>query len=78
MDNQQQLDRLEQRLDKINEALREAIEYSVSIRTDKQMKRETTDLWKAFMGEFIGDVKKKSRESGDNLLAGFGFPGIFF
>lgn len=78
MSNEKQLKKLEQRLNKILLDVKEAVDYSISIRNDKEMKREVTSLWKNFLGEFFSYVKQRSKETGDNLLSGFGFPWSLF
>jgi len=55
--------------------LREAVEISLEMKatgTDEQ--RKVNELWSLFLQEFFGYIKKRSRETKQNLLAGIRFP----
>lgn len=51
--------------------LHEAIDISIELRRQSsQSKEAVVKIWEEFMGQFFGYIKKKSKESKDNLLAG--------
>ena len=51
--------------------LHEAIDISIELRRHSpQSKDAVVKIWEEFMGQFFGYIKKKSKESKDNLLAG--------
>lgn len=66
--------------DKLSEALsilREAINMSVEIKAKGPTNnQQVCKLWGMFLGEFFGYIRKRSKETKQNLLAGISFPRI--
>lgn len=55
--------------------LREAIEISVQLKSQQPAaNKQVCKLWEYFLGEFFGYIRKRSRETRQNLLAGISFP----
>jgi hypothetical protein len=54
--------------------LQDAVEISLEIRATEQKQHEVSLLWSLFLQEFFGYIKKRSRETRQNLLAGVRFP----
>ncbi|QDR82382.1 hypothetical protein [Sporomusa termitida] len=62
---------LQQKIVNASRELNEAIDMSVELRRHSpQTKTEVMKIWEEFLGQFFGYIKKKSKESKDNLLAG--------
>ena len=61
---------LKAKIANITRDLQEAVDMSIELRTDARNKPEVIKAWEEFLGEFFGYIKKRSRESKDNLLAG--------
>lgn len=55
----------------ITKELREAIDLSIELRRQSpQSKEEVIAVWEAFLKDFFGYVKQRSKEAKDNLLSG--------
>ena len=54
----------------ITNELHAAVDLSIELRTVAENKAEVVKIWEEFLGEFFGYIKKRSKESKDNLLAG--------
>ncbi|MDF2570175.1 MAG: hypothetical protein K0R55_1779 [Sporomusa sp.] len=62
---------LQQKILNANRELQEAIDMSIELRHQSpQNKGEVAKIWEEFLGHFFGYIKKRSKESKDNLLAG--------
>ncbi|HWR41910.1 hypothetical protein [Sporomusa sp.] len=62
---------LHQKIQNASRELQEAIDMSVEIRRQSpQAKGEVVTIWEEFLSQFFGYIKKKSKDSKDNLLAG--------
>ncbi|MDF2873469.1 MAG: hypothetical protein K0R22_152 [Sporomusa sp.] len=62
---------LHQKISNARRELHEAIDMSIELRRQSpQTKEAVVKIWEEFMGQFFGYIKKKSKESKDNLLAG--------
>ncbi|NPV90868.1 MAG: hypothetical protein HPY50_08855 [Firmicutes bacterium] len=53
--------------------LKEAVDMTVEIKQKDAHNKQATWLWEDFLGDFWGYIRRKSRESGHNLLAGISF-----
>lgn len=61
---------LNERLSRVRMELQQAIDMSVELRrNDPQMKSEITHMWEEFLGNFLGYIKKRGKETRENLLA---------
>lgn len=55
--------------------LREAVEMSVKMKAEQTAAhQQICKLWEYFLGEFFGYIRKRSKETKQNLLAGISFP----
>lgn len=61
---------LREKITRISQELREAVDMSIELRANSQNKAEVIKVWEEFLGGFFGYIKQRSRESKDNLLAG--------
>ena len=62
---------LHQKILNANRELKEAIDISIELRRQSpKSKGEVIQIWEEFLGQFFGYIKKASKESKDNLLAG--------
>ncbi|BBB92644.1 MAG TPA: hypothetical protein PKA28_03555 [Methylomusa anaerophila] len=63
--------KLQERLNRIAHDLRDAVDMTIEMRQQSpQSKGEVTRLWENFLGQFLGYIKHRSKESKDNLLSG--------
>jgi hypothetical protein len=65
---------LKEKLIEALQILQEAIEISLETKTAGTVQQEVSHLWSLFLQEFLGYIKKRSREKKQNLLAGVRFP----
>jgi hypothetical protein len=65
------IEMLHEKIINANRELHEAIDMSIEIRRHSPEKKgEVVKIWEEFLGQFFGYIKKRSKESKDNLLAG--------
>ncbi len=65
------IEMLRQKITNANRELHEAIDMSIELRRHSpEIKGEVVTIWEEFLGQFFGYIKKRSKESKDNLLAG--------
>jgi hypothetical protein len=65
------IEMLHQKITNATHDLHEAIDMSIDLRRHSpEVKKEVMKIWEEFLGQFFGYIKKKSKESKDNLLAG--------
>ena len=65
---------LEKTIAEATKKVREAVDISVAMKIDASDCNESvTKIWEAFLGDFMGYVKEKGRETGHNLMAGISF-----
>ena len=68
---------LEKTLGEASKKVREAVDISVAMRMrDPNCNEGVTKAWEEFLGDFMGYVKEKGRETGYNLMAGISFSRI--
>jgi len=61
---------LNEKLSRVKMELQQAIDLSVEIRhNNPQVKPEITHIWEEFLGHFLGYIKKRGKETRENLLA---------
>lgn len=61
---------LNERLSRVKMELQQVIDMSVELRhNDPQAKSEITHMWEEFLGHFLGYIKKRGKETRENLLA---------
>jgi hypothetical protein len=65
-----ELKTLQQKLEEALQLLREAVDISVRIKAQEPKNQALIVLWEEFLGQFWSYLRKKSKESGQNLLAG--------
>lgn len=62
---------LQQKISNANRELKEAIDISIELRRQSpNSKGEVVQVWEEFLGNFFGYIKKASKDSKENLLAG--------
>lgn len=62
---------LHQKILNASRELHEAIDISIELkRTSPHAKEDVVKIWEEFLGQFFGYIKKRSKESKVNLLAG--------
>ncbi len=65
------IEMLHQKITNATQELHKAIDMSIELRHHSpEMKEEVMKIWEEFLGQFFGYIKKRSKESKDNLLAG--------
>lgn len=65
------IEMLHQKITNATQELQEAINMSIELRRQSpEIKGEVMKIWEEFLGQFFGYLKRKSKESKDNLLAG--------
>lgn len=65
------IEMLHQKITNVTQELHEAIDMSIELRHHSpEMKGEVMKIWEEFLGQFFGYIKRRSKESKDNLLAG--------
>ena len=68
---------LEKTLREASNNVREAVDIIVAMRMkNPECNDGITKMWEQFLGDFIGYVKEKGRETGYNLMAGISFSRI--
>lgn len=71
VDELQEMHRL---LEQASALLRQAVDKAAPLRAQGPEARRLVDReWEAFLGTFVGHLKQKGRERGENLLAGISF-----
>jgi len=69
------LNQLRQSLQKVVGELRAAVNISMELRAGgEQNEKEVARAWEEFLGQFLGYVREKGRETGQNLFEGISFP----
>lgn len=65
---------LEEILQKTSIKVRQAVDTSISIKASgADANQQVAKMWETFLKEFIGYVKQKGRETGQNLFSGISF-----
>lgn len=69
---------LSSKLTELSRQLHQAVDDSVIIKArDKSQSQEVAKAWENFLGDFMGYVYQRGRESGQNLLQGISFNKIW-
>lgn len=65
------IEMLHQKITNATQELHEAIDMSIELRRQSpEIKGKVMKIWEEFLGQFFGYIKRRSKESRDNLLAG--------
>ncbi|MGQ9556661.1 MAG: hypothetical protein ACUVTU_01730 [Desulfurispora sp.] len=67
------IEELKNKLQQAAGLLREAVDISARLRCQDSFSKDVGEIWEAFLRDFWSYVRLKSRECGQNLLAGISF-----
>lgn len=71
VDDMEEMTRL---LEQASVLLQQAVDKGARLRGQgADLRRSVDQQWEAFLGSFVGHLKQKGREQGENLLAGISF-----
>lgn len=72
------MDALEGKLNSALAVLKACVEESIEIRKENpKLKASVDDQWEQFLGRFLEYVRRRERESGEDLLKGFSLIKLF-
>ncbi len=73
MNKDENINELKAKLADVTKELKNIVDYSITIRTDREMKKTVAIIWQQFLGDFFSYIRKRSKETGENLLTGITF-----